>query len=268
MVTKYRSRVGAGVGTKKKKAKPKARARKTKVVPKTDEFEGPIIPEVAEMDVGGQVVGATGGSIRTGGSVGTGGSVSTGGSITSPSQVDGMSYSDMIHTLGHMDNSEYHTLQGLASAFLPRIAHPLKRSYMALLGGSFVHPPGISEVATMDILKSPNGRELASALHSEFGEAQKGKQVGGGLFSSLKNVFKKGLSGLGKGLRGALHIGKKASSALSRGKDIARILQGPVAQFAPGLSGALEKGIGLAEKAEHGIGVGLPVLERATELIN
>ena len=178
--------------------------------------------------------------------------------------VDGMSYPQMIHSVGHMDNAQYHTLQGVASGFLPSIAHPLKVPYVAALGGSFVHPIGISKVATRDILKAPNQRHLSGMLHSEYLDHQAGRNVGGGLFDSLKHVVKKGVTGLAKGAKSALGIGKKLQSALQKGTAIAKTFQEPLSAAFPKAGELLSSGVSAAEALEAGIGVGLAAGEQIT----
>ena len=181
-------------------------------------------------------------------------------SITTGGAVDAMSYPDMIHSLGYMSSPEFHVLQGMASTFLPSIIHPLKKPIMSALGGAFIHPSGVSPIATMDILKAPTSRDLAGALHAEF-MAQEGGAVGGGLFSSLKNVFKKGISGIGKGAKAAVRIGKTLANVLTRGAEIAKVFQVPLGLVSPSAAALLGRGIEAAETVQRGIGLGIPIAE-------
>ena len=167
----------------------------------------------------------------------------------------------MIHTVGHMDAETYHTLQGVASMFLPKIVHPLKRPYMAALGGAF-HAPGVSRVATTDIVKAPTGAQLSAALHQEWLAQQAGHNVGGGLFDSLKMVVKKGVSAVAKGAKTALGIGKKLRDALQKGTAIAKSFEAPLTAALPGAGALLKKGITGAEALDVGLGVGLAAGEK------
>lgn len=177
------------------------------------------------------------------------GGVMPGGALKlSPEDVDDVSWQDMIHTLGAMPPESYHMLQGIAAAYLDQ-QHPYAVPAKTALGGSFSHPKHISKIATKDVLKAPTPQALSKALHAEWVDMMQGKDVGGGLFSSLKNLFKKGVSGagkalkalgkgatsavqiLGKGAKGAEMIGTSLGNALQQGVEIANALQ-PVAQLA------------------------------------
>jgi hypothetical protein len=168
----------------------------------------------------------------------------------------------MIHTIGHMDNDTFHQLQGIAAAHLPRMAHPLKVPIMASLGGSFAHPFGISRVATKDIALADSQRALSTMLHSEFLDRESGRDVGGGLFDSLKNVVKKGVTGLAKGAKTALGIGKNLRGALQKGTAIAKSFQEPLSRAFPAAGEVLKGGVGAAEALEAGLGLGISAGEQ------
>lgn len=259
-MVRYKSRIGAGTAVRKI-AKARARKARAKPLPPPPEAESsPQIPEVADVvDVGGAV--STGGIINTGGAIKTGGRVSTGGRAP---DVDSFTYPEMIHTLGAMDPHQYHILKGVASGFFPNVLHPMKRPAMRALGGSFVHPAVISKNATMDIIKAPTAQALSGALHEEWLSQKRGANVGGGLFSSLKNVFKKGLSGLSRGARSALMIGRKLSGALKTGRDIAKTVQAPLSVISPGAAELLGRGLSTAERLEESLERGLAVADPVT----
>ena len=284
-MARYKSRVtkGAGLTTaaKKKVAKKVAKkvgARVKKVVAKraaaavqpTEDIPPP--PPAPVDPVGGAL--STGGAITAdptldsiGGALSTGGQLSTGGALPADSVnlqgfVDNMSYPEMIHTIGHMDSDDYHSLQGIAAAHLPNVRHPLKVPMMTALGGSFDHPQGVSKVATKDIVLAPTQRHLAGMLHSEMIDQQGGRDVGGGLFDSIKNVVKKGVSGLARGAKAALGIGKKLRGALSKGVSIAKSFEKPISAAFPAAGQLLQRGISAGQALETGIGVGLAAGEK------
>ncbi len=258
---RYTSRIGGKLPVKRvikkvaKRAAPLIKkavaAKRARAAASASEFED--LPEPPEEDAIGGALG-TGGALRTGGVLPVGGAKIQG-------FVSNMSYPQMIHTVGHMDAPTYHALQGVASMFLPKIVHPLKRPYMAAFGGA-IHAPGVSRVATADILKAPSGAHLSAALHQEWLDQQAGRNVGGGLFDSLKMVIKKGVSAVSKGAKVALGVGKKLRDALSKGTAIAKSFEAPLTAVLPGAGALLRKGITGAEALQEGLGVGLAAGEK------
>ena len=250
-MVRYSSRIGSAGGLpvvkravkKVKKARAKRAAPVASVEPE-EKLEVPVDPTLEGV----------GGALRTGGALVTGGALGTGGAL-----VDGMSYPDAIHMLGAMSNQDYHTLQGLASMFLPSAVHPMKRPLMSMIGGAFKHPADISKVATNDILRAPNPMFLSKILHSEWLDHAKGLPTGGGLFSSIKNALKKGVQGLAKGAKIAVGIGKRLVGAINTGKQIAKSFQGPLAAISPGAAELVGRGLKAAEGVQRGIGLGLGV---------
>lgn len=219
-----------------------------------------VRPESSEANRRGGSLGS-GGALR-GGSLSSGGAIRTGGMVK---KIDVMDYPQMYHILGHMEGGEYHTLQGLAAAHLPDEGHPMKRPIMASLGGSFMHPRNISKVATKDVLKAPNGQALSRALYTEFLDSLSGRQTGGGLLDSLKNLLKKGVQGVAKGAKGAVKIGKTLASAINRGTDIARLFAEPISAISPGVGEVLKRGLGVAERIQKGLETGVSAGEKISE---
>ncbi|MEE8323430.1 MAG: hypothetical protein V3R57_07400 [Candidatus Bathyarchaeia archaeon] len=202
---------------------------------------------------GGSLV--SGGSLETGGKKGsalkTGGRLRTGGKMdvdkTLQFVTSDMTYPEAVHALGQMDDETFYILQGLGGAFLPNVDHPLREPYIKHFGGGFQHPSNISKVATMDLLKAENPRRLAQMLHTEWRDHNRGHKVGGGLLDSLKNVFKKGVSGLKTGTKAAFSAGKKLHSALERGIDLAEQLAGPLGAVAEHLPKVNIPGVGAVD---------------------
>ncbi len=202
---------------------------------------------------GGSLV--SGGSLKTGGKKGsalkTGGRLRTGGKMdvdkTLQFVTSDMTYPEAVHALGQMDDETFYILQGLGGAFLPNVDHPLREPYIKHFGGGFQHPSNISKVATMDLLKAENPRRLAQMLHTEWRDHNRGHKVGGGLLDSLKNVFKKGVSGLKTGTKAAFSAGKKLHSALERGIDLAEQLAGPLGAVAEHLPKVNIPGVGAVD---------------------
>lgn len=216
---------------------------------------------------------AQGGGLSSGGALKTGGRLRTGGKMDPDKTLQfvtaDMSYPEAIHTLGSMDDEAFYVMQGIGGAFLNNIDHPLRDSYLKHFGGGFAHPSDISRVATMDILKADNPRKLAQMLHSEWRDRQRGVKVGGGLLDSLKNVFKKGVSGLKKGTKGAYHAGKKLHSALEKGIDIAARLSGPLSDALGSKAGErITKGVNKALDAAQGLQKVLNVAEEAVRIVD
>lgn len=254
-MVRYKSRIGPG-GSVKPRVKA-TRKKRSKELPQSplEEDGGRLRVDATDNPV------APGGSLSSGGALGSGGALSTGG-VISQEQAENMTYPQVYHTLGHMTGGEFHTLQGLAAAHLPDQGHPMKRPIMQSLGGAFIHPRTISKVATMDVLKAPSPQMLSRALYQEYLDSLSGKEVGGGLFKSIKNLLKRGLKGAAKGARGALKVGKTVNNAIKRGTEVAKTFQEPLSAFAPGLGEILQKGIGTAEAVQGGLETGLSAGEQ------
>ena len=84
-----------------------------------------------------------------------------------------------------------------------------------------------------------------------------GKDIGGGLFSSIKNLFKKGLTGLARGSKAALGVGRKIQTALQRGSQLAQAFEAPLASISPAASEILGRGRKTAEQLATGLQKGL-----------
>lgn len=210
---------------------------------------------------------------RFGAALPSGGVLPTGG-ILSPEEVDAVPWQAMIHTLGAMDMPTYHMLQGLAAAHLG-IAHPLSAPLKASLGGSFIHPKNISRMATKDILKSHTPQILSTALHNEWLDMMNGKDVGGGLFSSLKMLVKKGVAGgkqalsaIASGAKSAVRIlssgamagqmaGKSLSNAIKQGVEIANAVQPALSQLSPAAGELLGRGTELVQRGQEAVDKGV-----------
>jgi hypothetical protein len=182
-----------------------------------------------------------------------------------------MTYPEAVHALGSMDPDTFYVLQGVAGGFLKDVDHPLREPYIRHFGGGFEHPSNISKVATRDILKAETPCKLAGMLHSEWRDKNRGHKVGGGLFDSLKNVLKKGVSGLKKGTKAAYEAGKKLHSALERGINIASQLAGPLKPLTDALPSdvvsAVQKGVDKAQQASQTLGTALQVAEQVGNVI-
>lgn len=198
---------------------------------------------------GGALV--SGGALETGGALKTGGRLRTGGKIDPDKTLQfvtaDMTYPEAVHALGSMDDETFYILQGLGGAFLPNVDHPLREPYIKHFGGGFQHPSNISKVATMDLLRAENPRRLAQMLHTEWRDHNRGHKVGGGLLDSLKNVFRKGVSGLKTGTKAAYSAGKKLHSALERGINLAEQLAGPLGAVAHHLPKVNIPGVGAVD---------------------
>lgn len=221
---------------------------------------------------------------KTAGSLSSGGSLRTGGklvpeSMLGPEDVDKMTWMDMIHTLGSMDMPTYHILQGLASAHL-NLSHPMSSIIKSSIGGSFIHPKQISRIATKDILKAPTPQKLSQALHNEWMDMMQGKDVGGGLFSSLKMLAKKGVSGakkalgsvakgakqavglLSSGAKASQMIGKKLSNAINQGIEVANVLGPAVSGLSPAAAELISRGTDIASNLQQSISKGVDIAQQ------
>ncbi len=257
-----------------------------------------VLPDLgASLQTGGVL--GSGGSLQVGGALGSGGSLQTGGALGSggalekkekineilqPDDIDNMSIQEMIHTLGSMDMQTYHTLQGLAAAHLNH-PHPLATGLKLGLGGSFIHPKNISKLATKDILKANTPQQLSRSLHSEFMDMKRGMDVGGGLFSSLKMLVKRGVAGsrqalsaLGEGAKKAVKglssgvstagmVGKSLSNAIKQGIQIANVISPALSQLSPAAGELLQRGVGAAEQAQKLAERGVQVSQLSQEVL-
>ena len=210
----------------------------------------------------------TGGTIKTGGTIRTGGAVQTGG-VVSDEMIDKMTHGDMGHILNNMDNQTFHIMQGIGGAFL-NMSHPMAEVAKTHLGGAFVHPKSVARMATKDILKSVHPLQLANILHEESQDQRRGMNVGGGLLSSLKALFKKGISRGREVLKdpkatltGASRIASQLSNAIKKGVEVAKVLS-PVIQAVGGPDiGSLISG---AERVKSGLESGKKVAEQLQPL--
>lgn len=208
----------------------------------------------------------------------------------SDSAIDQLDPHVFTHMLNNMDMPTHHILKGIASNFLG-VEHPLRLITKKALGGDFKFPKHLSRIAMRDIMKANSPQQLAGALHSEIVDMQSGKlsreEMGGGLFSSLKTLVKRGIKGartalgaLGKGAasavkaiasgaKGAQHIGKSVSNALMQGIDVANALSPIITDVFPASEGVIRSGIGhanaLKELSDRGINVASQV-QKVTEL--
>lgn len=182
--------------------------------------------------------------------------------------VDRLTHNGMTQVLQHMNPVEFHSLQGIAGAHLPQFnAHPMAGIAKQVLGGSFTHPRDISKIATRDIMRAITAQQLSVAMHMEMMDNHKGIPVGGGLLSSLKYHFKRGIDGFKSKLKSGLQFGQKMQGALKRGIELGQafspivnaLFPGAGALLSAGLTGAkllqagLEKGVKVGEKIESGI---------------
>lgn len=210
-----------------------------------------------------------------------GGVIATGG-ILNPDDIDNLPWQAMIHTLGAMDQPTYHMLQGLAAAHLGQ-THPYAAPLKAALGGSFIHPKNISRLATKDILKANSPQILSTSLHNEWLDMMNGKDVGGGLFSSLKMLAKRGVAGaksalsavskgaqsavkaLSSGAKTAGMIGKSLSNAINQGIEIANVLQPAIGALHPATGELITKGVTTAKDLQAQVKRGTALATQVAE---
>ena len=183
-----------------------------------------------------------------------------------------MTHNGMIQVLNHMSPQAFHMLQGVAGAHLPQFeGHPLTGIARKTLGGSFTHPRNISKMATRDITRAVSAQQLATALHAEMMEAQKGGDVGGGLLDSLKHGFNRGFEGFKSSLSAGNRIGSVLRGALSTGIQIGQVFSPVIESLFPGSGQLIEAGISSAEALKAGLETGLragEALEKGLESIS
>lgn len=270
---KYSSRIGNNnISTKPKKAK-------MSVVPSASEPPSQISKEVSQnVKTGGAI--RTAGAISTagilptpkrtgstrpaglvesppfnpgGGAIPTAGSISTGGALkkepfgiqVTPESAMRLGYPAYIHALGAMSPQDFHILQGVASAYMPAVQHPMKDLVKQQLGGSFKLPRLISRVAHKDILKAITPQQLSNALHMEMLDMGKSKK-GGALLDSIRNLFSKGVSGLKRGATAVVRGAKALPGAVKTGLQIGSAVGGIGLNVADRLNNSLMTGIGIA----------------------
>ena len=226
---------------------------------------------------------------RIGASLPVGGIFPVGGAEPlSDATIDQLSPHVFIHMLSTMDMPTYHMLQGIAAKYL-RMQHPLGKIVGRVLGGDFILPKTLSKIAMRDVLKARTPQELAMALHSEWIDMMDGKltptEVGGGLFSSLKVLVKKGVAGgrkalsalasgaaqavraVSAGAMGAQMIGKSVSNALTQGLEIANSLQPIIQEVFPKSEGVLTAGLGKANAAKELLDRGINIAGRVESAV-
>lgn len=201
--------------------------------------------------------------------------------------IDQLSPHVFVHMLGSMDMPTFHMLQGIAANYLG-MEHPLRLITKQALGGDFTFPKRLSKIAMRDVMKAQSPQQLSHALHSEWIDMMQDKlsqeEVGGGLFSSLKTLVKKGVSGgkkalgalasgaaqavrfVSAGAMGAQMVGKSVSNALMQGLEVANALSPVIQQVFPQTEGILKAGLGHAEAAKELLDRGIDIsgqVERA-----
>ena len=177
-----------------------------------------------------------------------------------------LSHNGMIQVLQHMSPQQFHILQGVAGSHLPNFnGHPLSGVARKVLGGSFSHPRNISKMATRDIVRAISPQQLASAMHMEMMDAQKGMDVGGGLLDSVKHTFNRGLDGLKSGVAAGTRLGSVLHGALSTGIQVGRVFSPVVETLFPGAGQLIDTGISSAEALKAGLEVGVKAGEALSE---
>lgn len=215
-----------------------------------------------------------------------GGKLPDASEMLSDSTIDQLSPHVFIHMLSAMDNPTFHILQGIAANYL-NMEHPLRKVVGGSLPSSFIFPKKLSKIAMRDILKGSQ-HQVAMALHGEWLDMMDGKltedELGGGLFSSLKTLVKKGVSGakvalsaVAKGAKGAVRalsgaamgaqtVGRSVNNALMQGIEIANSLAPVIQQVFPKTEGVLKAGLGHANAAQELLNRGIDIssqVERA-----
>ncbi len=178
------------------------------------------------------------------------------------SHVDNFHPLHMIHSVQHMTPHEFGLCRGIASNFL-KIPHPMDGHLKRHLD-NFKIPKGISKVALRDIIKAKSPHHLAEALHSEFLDMKKGMKVGGGLFDSMKSVFKKGLSGSKRLTSGIVNVSKSFDNIMKRGLLIAEAIEPLVEIIDPDLGRAFSSAV----KTARAIKTGAKVVGTSAKVIN
>lgn len=200
--------------------------------------------------------------------------VKKGGAIVGNLQgvVSKLTHNGMIQILNHMTPQQFHVLQGVAGSFLPQFeGHPLTGVARKTLGGSFTHPRNISKMATRDITRAVSAQQLATALHAEMMDSQKGLDVGGGLLDSLKHGFNRGFDGLKSGIASGNRLGSVLHGALSTGIQVGQVFQPVVESLFPGSGALIKSGISSAEALKAGLETGIragEALEKGLESIS
>lgn len=282
-MVKYKSRVGAAL----KKANVPTKTTASKVLerkPATKEVAKRVAPVVKRAVQAVRERRSLGAAIPVGGVI----PASPHGEPISEAAIDQLDPHVFIHMMNNMDMPTHQMLKGIASNFLG-IEHPLKQITRGALGGDFTFPKNLSKIAMRDIIKAKSPQELAGALHSEWLDMMSGKlsaeEMGGGLFSSLKTLVKKGVKGartalkaLGKGAatavravsagaKGAQHIGKSVSNALMQGIEVANALSPIIQEVFPQTEGVLKAGLGKANAANELLKRGIDIAARTEKAV-
>jgi len=288
-MVKYSSRVGKGLT----KRAPVARAKRTETREKV--LKELVKPEQASVGgAGGSVIGlasrkeivpaslskgaslSSGGTLQTGGSLSSGGTLQTGGSLSSGGSiksnlssfnnarnfVQSLDHGAMGNVIAHMSLPDFSILQGLASASVGGVSHPMKNHIRKSLGGSFTHPKNVSRMATKDILKG-NQIQIMNALHQEYLDKMSNRQVGGGLLDSIKHHMIRGLKGFNSKLSSGIKLAKQFESVLKKASLFAKNIAPSIKSAFPAQAGLIDAGVSGLSSIEKGISKGLDVAEKA-----
>lgn len=207
-----------------------------------------------------------------GAAIPVGGKLADAPDMLSDNTVDQLSPHVFIHMLNNMDMPTYQIIKGIAANYLG-MEHPLRKIVRGALGGDFVFPKTLSKIAMRDVMKAQNPQQLANALHGEWLDMMSGKlspeETGGGLFSSLKVLVKKGIAGgkkalsalasgaaqavriVSAGAMGAQMIGKSVNNALMNGIEVANSLSPIIQTVFPQTEGVLKSGLGKANALQE-----------------
>lgn len=280
-MVKYKSRVGGSLNKVQNKSNPKQMASKVldkkAVVPKIAAIAKKVAPVIKKVL-----------QSRFGAALPSGGALPVGGQPLSDETIDQMTPLPFIHMLGTMDMPTFHMIQGIAANYL-RTEHPLRLITNRALGGSFDFPKKLSKIAMRDVIKATSPQQLSGALHAEWLDMMSGKlsdeEVGGGLFSSLKTLVKKGVSGgkkalaaLGKGAAAAVRaisagamganmISKSVSNALMQGLEVANGLAPLVQEVFPSSEGIIKAGLGHANAAQELLNRGIDISQKVSDVV-
>jgi len=165
--------------------------------------------------------------------------------------IDNFQPEQIIHMVQNMTPHEFGLMRGVASKFLNR-PHPLDKHLEHNVGGNFKMPVHIIPNAMKDILRAQSPHFLAEALHSEMLDMKAGRDVGGGLFDSIRSVLSKGIEGGKKFTAGVSNVSKGFDSLMKRGILIAQAIEPLIQILDPNLGEAFSAALKTAQIVKAG----------------
>lgn len=197
------------------------------------------------------------GSLKSGGllsKVKKGASLPSGGLLRIPKKINirKIDRKKLTHVIGNLNSHEFNIVQGVTAKFL-KMPHHLEGHIGRDIKQSLEIPKGHHKQAYMDIYNAKSPSNLARALHGENIDHENGKNVGGGLYDSIQNIYEKGLDSAKQISKGVLNVANTLNNSLEKGIIIAESLTSIVGIFDPELETTFKTGLNVIKSIHENV---------------